>query len=168
MTGVQTCALPIWIEAKDMFLSIDLSDGDEQVEGREYLIQKGPKLRIAIGHFGMVITPGWQKQIALARHPNVYIESGGLTWLFHEEFYPYSSAISAILEARDICGIKKLMWGSDYPRTMAEITYGMGLRFIIQSERLSVEEKQAFLGNNAIQFYRFTHTERIEPIRHML
>ena len=166
--GVKICAgrladqdlkklLPLFkeVEAAGKFISIDLADGDAQVEDMEYLIAECPDLKIAIGHFGMVTTPGWQKQIALAKHENVYIESGGLTWLFHKEFYPYPSAIDAILEARDICGIEKLMWGSDYPRTMTDITYIMAVRFIAESDKLTEEEKKAFLGGNAEKFYGF-------------
>ena len=166
--GVKICAgrladqdlkklLPLFkeVEAAGKFISIDLADGDAQVEDMEYLIAECPDLKIAIGHFGMVTTPGWQKQIALAKHENVYIESGGLTWLFHKEFYPYPSAIDAILEARDICGIEKLMWGSDYPRTMTDITYIMAVRFIAESDKLTEDEKRAFLGGNAEKFYGF-------------
>ena len=166
--GVKICAgrladqdlknlLPVFkeVEAAGKFISIDLADGDAQVEDMEYLIAECPNLKIAIGHFGMVTTPGWQKQIALAKHKNVYIESGGLTWLFHKEFYPYPSAIDAILEARDICGMEKLMWGSDYPRTMTDITYIMAVRFIIESDKLTEDEKKAFLGGNAERFYGF-------------
>lgn len=166
--GVKVCAgrladqdlkklLPLFkeVEAAGKFISIDLADGDAQVEDMEYLIAECPDLKIAIGHFGMVTTPGWQKQIALAKHENVYIESGGLTWLFHKEFYPYPSAIDAVLEARDICGIEKLMWGSDYPRTMTDITYIMAVRFIAESDKLTEDEKKAFLGGNAEKFYGF-------------
>ncbi len=166
--GVKVCAgrladqdlkklLPLFkaVEAAGKFISIDLAEGDAQVEDMEYLIAECPDLKIAIGHFGMVTTPGWQKQIALAKHENVYIESGGLTWLFHKEFYPYPSAIDAILEARDICGIEKLMWGSDYPRTMTDITYIMAVRFIVESDKLTEDEKRAFLGGNAERFYGF-------------
>lgn len=166
--GVKICAgrlaeqnlkklLPVFkeVEAAGKFISIDLADGDAQVEDMEYLIAECPDLKIAIGHFGMVTTPGWQKQIALAKNENVYIESGGLTWLFHKEFYPYPSAIDAILEAREICGIEKLMWGSDYPRTMTDITYIMAVRFIVESDKLTEDEKKAFLGGNAEKFYGF-------------
>lgn len=166
--GVKICAgrladqdlkklLPLFkeVEAAGKFISIDLADGDAQVEDMKYLIAECPDLKIAIGHFGMVTTAGWQKQIALAKHENVYIESGGLTWLFHKEFYPYPSAIDAILEARDICGIEKLMWGSDYPRTMTDITYIMAVRFIAETDKLTEEEKKAFLGGNAEKFYGF-------------
>lgn len=138
------------------FISIDLAEGTAQTSELEYMAERYPNLRIAIGHFGMVTAEGWEEQIALARHANIYIESGGITWLFHKEFYPYPSAIRAIRTAIDICGIEKLMWGSDYPRTMTAITYDMSKNFIEKSGELSEEEKRKLLGENAEKFYGFT------------
>lgn len=179
--GVKICAgrladqdltklLPLFqrVEAAGKFIAIDMADGDKQTDGLEALIKACPKLRIAIGHFGMVTTPGWQKQIALAKYPNVYIESGGLTWLFHKEFYPYPSAIEAVLEAAQICGMEKLMWGSDYPRTMTDITYLMAVRFIKETDKLTDEQKAAFLGKNAMRFYGFPDTGEIAQTKNML
>ena len=147
----------IFAQAERMgkFLAIDMADGDLQTEAMEKLIAKYPDLRVAIGHFGMVTVEGWEKQIALAKHKNVYIESGGITWLFNSEFYPYPSAVKAIRTAIDICGIDKLMWGSDYPRTMTAITYDMSKDFVEKSDDLSEEEKRKFLGENAEKFYGF-------------
>lgn len=179
--GIKICAgrlsdrdlkklLPVFLAAEQAgkFISIDMADGEEQVADLQYLIDACPDLKIAIGHFGMVTRPGWQKQIALARNQNVSIESGGLTWLFHQEFYPYPSAVDAILEARDICGMEKLMWGSDYPRTMTDITYRMALRFLEETPKLSEAEKRAFLGENALRFYGFPKAERMQEIPNML
>ena len=179
--GIKICAgrladqdlkklLPLFkqVEQAGKFISIDMADGAAQTDDLAYIISECPSLRIAIGHFGMVTTDGWQKQIELARFPNVYIESGGLTWLFHKEFYPYPSAIDAILEARDICGMEKLMWGSDYPRTMTDITYIMAVRFIEETPKLTDEEKRAFLGENAMKFYGFKDMEPLKPITNML
>ena len=137
------------------FISIDMADGDLQTDAMEELIERYPDLRIAVGHFGMVTVEGWEKQIALAKHKNVYIESGGITWLFNSEFYPYPSAVKAIRTAIDICGIDKLMWGSDYPRTMTAITYDMSKDFVEKTDDLSEEEKRKFLGENAEKFYGF-------------
>lgn len=75
----------------------------------EEIISECPGLKIAIGHFGMVTKPDWKKQIMLARHKNVMIESGGITWLFNDEFYPFNGAIRAINEAADLVGFEKLM-----------------------------------------------------------
>lgn len=154
-------------EKKGMFVAIDLADGVAQVPAMKQLIKECPDLRIAIGHFGMVTVDGWQKQIELACNPNVYVESGGITWLFNSEFYPYPSAVDAILEAKEICGIDKLMWGSDYPRTMTAITYRMSQDFITKSEKMTEEEKKKFLGLNAQKFYGFKMQEPLPYIVHM-
>ena len=153
---------------KGLFISIDLADGDEQTAMMQEIIEKFPDLRIAIGHFGMVTREGWQKQIELAKNKNVFIESGGITWLFNEEFYPYPSAIKAINEAAEIAGFSKLMWGSDYPRTMTAITYKMSLDFIEKSDEISEEEKRMLLGENAKAFYGFSELEAPKKIKNMV
>ena len=150
------------------FISVDLSDGNKQTGSLLEMIQQYPNLKIAIGHFGMVTRDKWTEQIKLARNKNVRIESGGITWLFNNEFYPYPSAIMAINEAADICGFEKLMWGSDYPRTMVEITYKMSFDFILKSKEISDENKTKFLFDNAKTFYNFADLEEIEPVKNML
>ena len=145
-----------------------MADGDAQTEGLQAVIDACPNLKIAIGHFGMVTTKGWEKQIELAKNKNVYIESGGLTWLFHHEFYPYPGAVEAILTAKEICGMDKLMWGSDYPRTIADITYHSAVRFLVDSKRLSEEDKRLFLGENAVRFYGFEGLKPLPEIGNML
>lgn len=153
--------------ARDLFIAIDMADGDAQCASLREMAGQYPSLRIAVGHFGMVTVPGWQEQIKLARLPNVYIESGGITWLFNSEFYPYPSAVRAILEARDLCGMQKLMWGSDYPRTMTAITYRMSWDFIGKSPLLSPEEKRLFFHENAARFYQFHDLPEMPYIHHM-
>lgn len=150
------------------FVSIDLADGDLQTASLREIIEQLPDLKIAIGHFGMVTTKGWTEQIKLAQNKNVYIESGGITWLFNSEFYPYPSAIKAINEAAEICGFDKLMWGSDYPRTMVEITYKMSYDFILKSKDISESNKEKFLYKNAKAFYGFENLTPINPIKNML
>ncbi|MGN1328812.1 MAG: amidohydrolase family protein [Eubacterium sp.] len=150
------------------FISIDLADGDLQTGSLLELIKQYPDLKIAIGHFGMVTREGWDEQIKLAQNKNVMVESGGITWLFNSEFYPYPSAIKAIKEAIDICSIDKLMWGSDYPRTMVEITYKMSFDFILKSKELTQTEKEKFLFDNAKVFYGFTDLTECEKIKNML
>lgn len=150
------------------FISIDLADGDEQTEMMQKIIEMFPDLRIAIGHFGMVTRDGWLEQIKLAKNKNVFIESGGITWLFNGEFYPYPSAVKAINEAADIVGFEKLMWGSDYPRTMTAITYKMSLDFIEKTTETSEENKKLFLGENARKFYGFKEIPTPQKVKNMV
>ncbi len=155
------------MEDNDIILSIDLADGDIQTAEMEEVIRECPRLKIAIGHFGMVTTPRWQEQIKLALHENVRIESGGITWLFNEEFYPFAGAVRAIRESAELVGMDKLMWGSDYPRTITAITYRMSYDFIVKTPELTPEEKALFLGRNAEQFYGFTNLIELPYIKNM-
>ena len=150
------------------FISIDLADGDEQTEMMQKIIDMFPELKIAIGHFGMVTRDGWPEQIKLAKNKNVFIESGGITWLFNSEFYPYPSAVKAINEAASLVGYDKLMWGSDYPRTMTAITYKMSLDFIEKTTEITEENKKLILGENARGFYGFKNLAVPPKVRNMV
>jgi len=155
------------MEQNDIFLSIDLAPGATQVAEMEEIIREYPRLRIAIGHFGMVTCPEWQQQIRLAQYPAVRIESGGITWLFNDEFYPFAGAIRAIKGAIALIGKEKVMWGSDYPRTITAITYRMSYDFVLKSKLLTEEEKFSFLGENARNFYRLTELIELPYIKNM-
>ena len=155
------------LEDNGIIFSVDLADGDMQVGEMQEIIAECPKLKIAIGHFGMPTTERWQEQIKLARHENVFIESGGITWLFNSEFYPFHGAIQAIKEAADLVGIEKLMWGSDYPRTITAITYKMSNDFVVKSQELTDYEKECFLGENARKFYGFRELVELPYIKNM-
>lgn len=156
-----------FMESKGMILSITLADGDTQTGEMSEVIAECPDLKIAIGHFGMVTTPGWLYQIKLALNKNVMIESGGITWLFNSEFYPFKGAVKAIRTAADTVGWDKLMWGSDYPRTITAITYRMSYDFVTKSDELTHEEKSLFLGENARKFYGFKHLADLPYVKNM-
>ena len=167
LDSVEMMALFARMEERGVILGIELADGDCQVEEMETIISTYPKLKIIIGHFGMVTRPNWLSQIRLARHPNVYVESGGITWLFNDEFYPFPSAVRAIREAADLVGMDKLMWGSDYPRTITAITYKMSYDFLFRSKLLSAEELSAFLSENARKFFGFNQLVSLPYIKNM-
>ncbi|MDR3297201.1 MAG: amidohydrolase [Prevotellaceae bacterium] len=155
------------MEQRGVILSIDLAEGDAQCAELREVVEQHPRLKVAIGHFGMVTRPRWTEQLKLAYAPNVRIESGGITWLFNDEFYPFAGAVRAIREAADKVGINKLMWGSDYPRTITAITYRMSYDFVLKSPLLTDEEKQLFLGENARQFYGFGQLVSLPYVKNM-
>ena len=163
------------MESNGWLLSITLADGDGQVEELREVIEECPRLKIAIGHLGMAnppVTPpwdneAWRRQVALCQNENVYMECGGITWLYNSEFYPFPSAIRAIREAAAICGWEKLMWGSDYPRTITAITYKMSYDFVTKSPELTDDEKRLFLGENARRLYGFGALPELPYIKNM-
>lgn len=157
-----------YMEQNDMVLSMCLGESDTQIDEMRDVIHECPSLRVAIGHFGMVTTSAFRRQVMLAREgSNVMIESGGITWLFNSEFYPYPTAIRSIREAAEWVGMDRLMWGSDYPRTITAITYRMSYDFVEKSQELTNEEKTMFLGTNALRFYGFNNLPELPYIKNM-
>lgn len=156
-----------FMEENNMIFSMCLADDARQIAEFQDVISECKNLKIAIGHFGLATTENWERQILLARNANVYIESGGITWLYNSEFYPYPSAIKAIRKAADLVGIDKLMWGSDYPRTICAITYKMSYDFVIKSNELTDAEKSAFLGENAVKLYGFKDLPVLKYVKNM-
>lgn len=163
------------MEREGALLSITLEDGDRQTSELSEVIAECPRLKIAIGHLGMAnppLTPcweneSWRRQINLAKNENVMIETGGITWLYNSEFYPFPSAVRAIREAADLVGFDKLMWGSDYPRTITAITYRMSYDFLLKTQELDDNEKRLLLGENARHFYGFKNLIELPYIKNM-
>lgn len=162
--------MPIFkfMEEQGMVLSMCLGEEPRQIAEMAEVIQECPRLKVAIGHFGMVTTSAFESQVKLAcEGENVMVESGGITWLFNSEFYPFPSAVRSIRQAVDWVGIDRLMWGSDYPRTITAITYRMSYDFVTKSTELTNEEKRLFLGENACRFYGFNNLPDLPYIKNM-
>lgn len=157
-----------YMEREGMVLSMCLGEDERQIAEMGEIIEECPNLKVAIGHFGMVTTSAFESQVKLAlRGENVMIESGGITWLYNYEFYPFPSAVRSIRLAADWVGMDRLMWGSDYPRTITAITYRMSYDFILKSREMSETDKAAFLGENAKRFYGFTNLVELPYIKNM-
>lgn len=146
---------PIWetMEQNGHVLAVDLCEGDAQVVEMETILGRFPRLPVALGHFGMVSRGGWPSQLQLCRHENVHMETGGIIWLYRDEGYPFPSARKAIRQAAAEVGIEKLMWGSDWPRTMIDFTYRQSVDFVRTDPKLSESDKSALLGGTAAQLY---------------
>ena len=156
------------MERRGMVLSMCLADDEQQIGQMAEVIQECPRLKVAIGHMGMPTTDSFRSQVLLARQgENVMVESGGITWLYNPEFYPFPTAVKRIREAADLVGWDRLMWGSDYPRTITAITYRMSYDFVSKSREMSEEEKTLFLGENACRFYGFSDLPDLPYIKNM-
>ena len=156
------------MEEKQLILSMCLADDERQIAQMAEVIRECPRLKVAIGHFGMPTTDSFRSQVLLAREgKNVMIESGGITWLYNPEFYPFPTAVRRIQEAADWVGWDRLMWGSDYPRTITAITYRMSYDFVEKSADITDDQKALFLGQNALEFYGFKNLPNLPYIKNM-
>lgn len=97
----------------------------------------------------------WAKEIkAVAKHENVFCKVSGMVteadwkkWK-HDDFTPY---LDVIFEA---FGIKRLMYGSDWPVCLVAGTYANMISIVKEyTNQLSENEQALFFGGNASSFY---------------
>ncbi|MEO7992051.1 MAG: amidohydrolase family protein [Chryseolinea sp.] len=98
----------------------------------------------------------WRRDIiALARHENVYCKLSGMvteadwhTWQ-PSDFIPY---LDVVVES---FGMKRLMFGSDWPVCLLAGSYERMLKVVTNYfSSFSRDEQELFFGGNAIQFYK--------------
>ncbi len=150
------------MERRGMILSVDLDYGETQVDEMREVARAFPHLIITLGHFAMAGRKGWHKQLSLGEEQNVYIESGGITWLFRHEGPPFPGAQEAFREAVKRVGAHKLMWGSDFPRTQIDFTYEQTLDFLLDGCGFLNDNKRAdILGGTATRVFGFKKPSKI-------
>jgi len=135
---------------------IHMLGGDEMVEEATNVATALPKLVFIVAHLGLPPREHWQRQAALGKLPNVFLDASGLTALFSSEGCPFPGAQAAIQEALGIVGPGKIMWGSDYPRCNVDISYKEILELFSKAcPFLDDRERAGILGDTAARVYRF-------------
>lgn len=155
------------MEDNDMILGLEINEGGEQCEEVERIVKECPNLKIVLGHFCMANREGWMEQLLLCRHKNVYTDMGGATWLFNDEGYPFKKGVEALRKAIDTIGADKILWGSDYPRTITAITYRQSYDWITNSDAFTDEEKELIMGLNAKRLYGFGELPELRYVENM-
>jgi L-fuconolactonase len=125
------------------------------------LVSKLPQQRFVIDHIAKPLIKdqlfdGWREGIeAIAAHPNVYCKVSGMVteadWASQkpEDFTLY---IDVVFKA---FGIKRVMFGSDWPVCNLAGGYDGALNAINSYvNQLTLQEQELFWGQNAIAFYR--------------
>lgn len=111
--------------------------------------ERFPEVTFIIAHLGFPNRPHWEDTLAIGKLPNVYLELAGIPFLFKER-YPCPRSAEVIQQAAEAVGVEKLLWGSDYPRTLCDLTYTQQIEVVsVCCDGLSEEERELILGGNA-------------------
>jgi predicted TIM-barrel fold metal-dependent hydrolase len=92
------------------------------------------------------------KLLALAPCDNVVVKITGACTLSHEPF-PYKDLWDPLRRIFDAFGFDRCMWGTDWTRAVAFLTYREGVEAFRVTERLSDAERAALMGQTLTQVY---------------
>ena len=92
------------------------------------------------------------KVLALAVHKNVAIKISGACTLSHEPF-PYRDIWDPVCRIIDAFGLDRCMWGTDWTRATALLTYKQGVEAFRASKDLSDSDRAALMGGTLQRIY---------------
>lgn len=130
----------------------------------EALIARHPDTVIVIDHLGLMqpmalpVPPQpWAdlpKVLDLARYPNVRIKVSGACTLSHAAF-PYPDIWDPLARVFDAYGLDRCLWGTDWTRAVALLSYRDGVEAFRAADRLSASDKAALMGGTLRRVYRW-------------
>jgi predicted TIM-barrel fold metal-dependent hydrolase len=95
------------------------------------------------------------KLLALATHANVTVKISGACTLSHEPF-PYRDLWDPLWRIFDAFGLDRCMWGTDWTRAVALLTYAQGVEAFRVTDRLSDSERATLMGETLRRVYRWS------------
>jgi L-fuconolactonase len=90
----------------------------------------------------------------LAAYDNVRIKISGACTLSHEPF-PYRDIWDPLARIFDAFGLNRCMWGTDWTRAVAFLTYREGVEAFRLTDQLSEDEKTTLMGGTLSEVYRW-------------
>ena len=93
--------------------------------------------------------------LALAAHSNVAVKISGACTLSHEPF-PYKDIWDPLWRIFDAFGLDRCMWGTDWTRAVALLTYEQGVESFRVTDRLSDTDRAALMGESLARIYRWS------------
>jgi predicted TIM-barrel fold metal-dependent hydrolase len=95
------------------------------------------------------------KLLALAAHANIVVKITGACTLSHEPF-PYTDLWDPLGRIFDAFGFDRCMWGTDWTRAVALLTYEQGVEAFRVTDRLSDSERTALMGETLRRVYKWS------------
>jgi len=136
-----------------------------RLEQAGQLAARNPNTQIVIDHLGLqqpfappAPPDGWAdlpKVLALAAHDNVAIKISGACTLSREPF-PYKDIWDPLARVFDAFGMDRCMWGTDWTRAVALLTYKQGVEAFRVTDRLSDSDRAALMGGTVTKIYRWS------------
>src|SRR5579875_1710162 len=94
---------------------------------------------------------------ALAVHDNIAVKITGACTLSHEPF-PYKDLWDPLFRIFEAFGFDRCMWGTDWTRAVALLTYRQGVEAFHAIDRLSDGERAALMGGTLTRVYNWSPT----------
>ena len=136
-----------------------------RLEQAGQMAARNPNTRLVIDHLGLPqpFTPpapaepfaDLPKVLALAAHDNIAVKITGAGTLSHEPF-PYNDLWDPLWHIFDAFGLDRCLWGTDWTRAVALLTYEQGVEAFRVTDRLSDSDRATLMGETLQRVYNWS------------
>jgi L-fuconolactonase len=136
-----------------------------RLEQAAALAARHPDTMLVIDHLGLqqpFVPPApaqpfadLPKLLRLAAHANIVVKITGACTLSHEPF-PYRDLWDPLGRIFDAFGVDRCLWGTDWTRAVALLTYKDGVEAFRVTDRLSDSDRVALMGETLKRVYRWS------------
>jgi predicted TIM-barrel fold metal-dependent hydrolase len=136
-----------------------------RLEQARLLAARNPGTMVVIDHLGLPqpaappapVAPfaDLPKLLALAAHDNIVVKISGAGTLSHEPF-PYPDLWDPLTRIFDAFGFDRCMWGTDWTRAVALLSYAQGVEAFRVTDRLSDSDRTALMGETLRRVYKWS------------
>ena len=140
-----------------------------RLEQAQEMAARNPNTRLVIDHLGLQqpFEPpvpadpfaDLPKVLKLAAHDNITIKISGACTLSHQPF-PYKDIWDPLARIFDAFGFERCMWGTDWTRAIALLTYQQGVDAFRVTDRLSDSDRAALMGGTLARVYGWSPSGR--------
>jgi predicted TIM-barrel fold metal-dependent hydrolase len=99
------------------------------------------------------------KLLALAAYDNIAVKISGACTLSREPF-PYKDLWDPLGRIFDAFGFDRCMWGTDWTRAVALLTYQQGVEAFRVTDRLSDSDRATLMAESLTRIYRWAPDRR--------
>jgi len=133
-----------------------------RLEQVDRMAARNPNTRLVIDHLGlqqpfeppppMEPFADLPQVLKLAAHANVAVKISGACTLSREP-YPYNDIWAPLGRIFEAFGFDRCMWGTDWTRAVALLTYQQGVDAFRNTDRLSASDRAALMGGTLQRVY---------------
>ena len=129
------------------------------------LARRHPDTQVVVDHVGLIQPPeppaplepfaDLADVLSLAACDNVSIKISGAGTLSHQPF-PYPDIWEPLRKVFDAFGFDRCMWGTDWTRAVALLTYEQGVEAFRVTDQLTDSERSALMGGTLEKIYKWS------------
>jgi predicted TIM-barrel fold metal-dependent hydrolase len=134
----------------------------DRLDQAALMAARNPDARLVIDHLGLqqpfeppapaAPFADLPRLLALAEHDNVAVKISGACTLSHEAF-PYNDIWGPLARIFDAFGFDRCIWGTDWTRAVALLTYREGVEAFRLADRLGESDRAALMGGTLARLY---------------